>query len=59
MHSQKFMQKFLRNLNESLGTFTEEVMTKPTPADREKAFLKWAAKNPQSFDVKPLSTPGK
>lgn len=53
------MQKFLRNLNESLGTFTEEVMTKPTPADREKAFLKWAAKNPQSFDVKPLSTPGK
>ena len=54
MHSQKFMQKFIKNLNESLGTFTKEVMTKPTPAAREEAFMKWAANNPQAFDVKPL-----
>ena len=54
MHSQKFMQKFIKNLNESLGTFTKEVMTKPTPDDREKAFMEWAANNPQAFDIKPL-----
>jgi hypothetical protein len=54
MHSQKFMQKFIRNLNESLGSFTKEVMTEATPVDREKAFMKWAANNPQAFDIKPL-----
>jgi len=54
INKQKFVQRFTERLQKRLGTFTTEVMTQPTPADREKAFIEWAKRNPQAFEPRSI-----
>jgi len=54
INKQKFAQRFTERLQRRLGTFTTEVMNHPTPEQREKAFIEWAQRNPQAFEVRPV-----